>query len=77
MSAVAPVVAAVPSTPFRPITKDPKISHAPERAKRSRVAFDAEHGHVNPNTQRKLQFGEHPPAPDFVMVFIGMAMGPD
>jgi hypothetical protein len=68
MSAAAP-------TPLRPITQDSKIHHAPKRDnKRSRVAFEAEHGDVMPNTQRKLKFGEHPPQLDFVMVFCNMAI---
>jgi hypothetical protein len=73
-------VAAVPSTPFRPITKDPKISHAPERAKRSRVVFEAgEADEEVPNVQRKLKLKKEQPLlhPDFVSLFIGMAMGPD
>jgi hypothetical protein len=61
--------AAVPSTPLRPITQDPKILLAPERKNRSRVAPEA--GAGNPNTQRKLEFGQHP---GFVALFISLAM---
>lgn len=69
--------AADPSTPLRLITKDPKIHDAPERKKRSRVAFEADEAdELFPNAQRKLKLKKEQPLqhPDFVAVFVNLAI---